>query len=72
MDKVIPKGTETDAEFWSRVALLWGDEARMAREARMKDRWRYVDAINALIKLCADNGLKEHAIQVLRSLHDEP
>ena len=70
MDKVIPKGTETDAEFWSRVALLWG--ARMAKEARNRDRWRYRDAINALMKLCADNGLKEQAIQALRSIHDEP
>lgn len=58
---------ESDADFWKRLSLLEGSRSKIMRERLVKDKWRYREAINALVKLAKDKGFGEEAMEVLRN-----
>ena len=61
------KAAETDADFWKRLSLLEASRGQAMRERLVKDKWRYRDAINTLLKLAEEKGFGEEARGVLRS-----
>lgn len=63
------RAAESDADFWKRLSLLEGSRSQIMRERLVKDKWRYREAINALVKLAKDKGFGEEAREVLRNVN---
>lgn len=63
------RAAESDADFWKRLSLLEGSRNQVMRERLVKDKWRYREAINALVKLAEDKGFGEEAREVLRNVN---